>query len=296
MLQARSQSPKSRSKGLAFTLVELLVVIGIIALLISILLPTLGKARESAKTVQCLSNLRQIGLAMQMYQAEEKYIIPAAYFYNNDTEKNHETWATILVNRRYLKNVPTAPLDDPNNPALGSSKGPVASGVLYCPNGIIEIVDLSNTLPTSATDGLGAKAYRVRSFTTNIVLDVWYGINAATQDSAVAGVPGYKELPFRTVSQGSNDYRLSRPVQVHRSSELVSVFDGLWMNATIGMPNGAFRIHGRHNRGRSTNILFFDGHCATLDRSVLPMQLIDFTLTRLGQKPFTAVKWRVDQK
>src|SRR5205809_4904335 len=62
----------------AFTLVELLVVIAIITVLLAILLPVLGRAREQARRVQCASNLRQITQAWLMYADNNQGLLPAA--------------------------------------------------------------------------------------------------------------------------------------------------------------------------------------------------------------------------
>lgn len=102
----------SRSRR-GFTLVELLVVIGIIALLISILLPALRQARESANLMVELSNMRQVGLAIHMYGNDHDGIIVAMN--NNHRKRDHFTARNRLY-RGYLQ-----PGFDESNIALGLS-------------------------------------------------------------------------------------------------------------------------------------------------------------------------------
>lgn len=73
-MMAVSRIPQRSSHG--FTLVELLVAVGIIAALIAILLPVLGRARESGRRTECLSNLRQLGLAFSMYADANRSRLP----------------------------------------------------------------------------------------------------------------------------------------------------------------------------------------------------------------------------
>lgn len=85
-----------------FTLVELLVVIGIIALLISILLPSLNRARSSAQRTQCLSNLRELGTMLRMYATQYKDSVPIGHVGAGSTQ-----FAYVINARGTTYSVPT---------------------------------------------------------------------------------------------------------------------------------------------------------------------------------------------
>ncbi|QOV91457.1 DUF1559 family PulG-like putative transporter [Humisphaera borealis] len=92
MRTAASAKEGRASARHGFTLVELLVVIGIIALLISILLPSLAKAREQGNKLKCMNNLRQLGMAFTMYANENKDYYPAAAVWATSTREEDWIW------------------------------------------------------------------------------------------------------------------------------------------------------------------------------------------------------------
>ena len=95
-LRGAADTPHATARVL-FTLIEFLIVIAIIAILASMLLPALNRARERAQASNCVSNLKQIGSALTLYQGDYNDYFPKAVMYEGDN-----FWSKVLTDRKYV--------------------------------------------------------------------------------------------------------------------------------------------------------------------------------------------------
>src|SRR5213082_2273050 len=94
----------------AFTLVELLVVVGIIAILIAILMPALKRARDQANRIACQNNVRQLLIGCQMYVNENRLTWPFCNWLSQETSGNPAGWLYTYPNLTLAQNVETGVL------------------------------------------------------------------------------------------------------------------------------------------------------------------------------------------
>lgn len=100
--------PQHKTTHHAFTLIELLVVISIVSLLIAILLPALGKARVSARSLKCLTGMRQIGVAQYMYLNDNKEAFPWAFDIGNSYKYQYTSVYAYYLSTKQVVQCPNA--------------------------------------------------------------------------------------------------------------------------------------------------------------------------------------------
>jgi prepilin-type N-terminal cleavage/methylation domain-containing protein/prepilin-type processing-associated H-X9-DG protein len=259
---SRLLSNRGRTTGQrkGFTLVELLVVIGIIALLISILLPALNKARAAGNDIKCLSNLRQIGMGLQQYMTTWKgRLMPvqrsgAGQFYNSH-------WMSVLSNQRML--------------ILNGSGTP--EGVLICPSASNTQTTDPFTTPLSPTSDMGYAVYPGKDATENFASS--YAVNAFTGSGRLwnnSTLPASEWFPFvfwnPTVAAPTVRPTAANMFKVRNSTRIPLVFDGLFAH---GLNANRFTTrHGQVNssraKDRKCNMVFLDGHAEGISGNSLP--------------------------